>query len=279
MKYEDQLRKRLEEVGLSLDIYKTLPPKYIRLNPRKNVTQKDIETELGVKLTPVTGLHDVFMCSKPLVGTEASDKGIYYVQDLSSMIPILALEVRKKDSLLDLCAAPGTKSALAYDMVDGDLKLTCIDISSKRYTRMLKYFHTHGVMAETFHKDGRRFKSEPFDRVLVDAPCSGEGIITRYKDVLEESTFRVKRRAKLQLVLLKKGFELLKPGGLLVYFTCTLNKYENEKVLSKFLSKQKDATLYLPKIKLDVKLKQSEFGIRIIPGKTRGGFVSRIKKE
>ncbi|MBU0530868.1 MAG: RsmB/NOP family class I SAM-dependent RNA methyltransferase, partial [Nanoarchaeota archaeon] len=262
-----------EEVGLSLDIYKKLPPKYVRIVSGK--TQEGVQQKLGVKLTQVKGLKDVFVSSDPQVG-DCGD--MCHVQDLSSFVPVFSLEVRKKDSLLDLCAAPGLKSALAYDLVGGELELTCVDSSRKRYTKMLKYFKLHGIQANTYHMDGRRFRSGQFDKVLVDVPCSGEGVVSKFTDVSHESNSRVKRRVKVQYGLLKRGFDLLKPGGLLVYSTCTLNKYENEGVVSRFLKKHPDAVLDLPEIRLDLDVKQSEFGIRIIPGKTRGAFVSRVRK-
>jgi len=270
--FVSELKERLEEVGLSLDIYKKLPPKYIRI--QSNMKKEEVERELDTKLTSIKGLKNVYKSSS----IRLRECEGCYIQDLSSMISILSLDVRKKLSLLDLCAAPGLKSILAYDLTDGYIDLTCLDSNRKRYTKMLKIFKLNKIRADTYCTDGRRFKGGPFDRVLVDAPCSGEGIVSRFSDISHESTSKVKRRVKIQYGLLKHGFDLLKPGGLLVYSTCTLNKYENEGVISKFLKKHADATLDLPKMYLDLDLKQSEFGIRIIPGKTRGAFISRIRK-
>lgn len=268
----NDLERRLKEVGLSLDIYKKLPPKYVRLNPRKNITKEDLEKRLDTKLVPVKGFKNVFESSNPHL--EAS--GDFYVQDLSSLITVQSLDVRKGNSLLDLCSAPGLKSAYVYDLLGGDVKITCVEKDKKRYTKMLKNFKLYGIQAKTYHTDGRVFHSSKFDRVLVDVPCSGEGIVTKYDEALKFSTSHVKRNISLQLGLLRRGFDLLKPGGLLVYSTCTLNRYENEKVLEKFLRNCKNVKLDLPKINLNVK--KSEFGIRIIPGKTRGAFISRIRK-
>ncbi|MFH1978740.1 MAG: hypothetical protein ABIJ92_05425 [Candidatus Aenigmatarchaeota archaeon] len=269
----EQLRKRLEDVGLSLDIYKRLPPKYVRINPHFHVTKEELEKETG-KLEKLNNL-DIYRSSGVIHTGKLYDKGIYHIQDLSSVLPVLLLDLKKGDSVLDLCSAPGLKTCLIHDLAKTEI--TCVEKNRKRFNRMLKYFTLYGIRVKARCEDGVKFKGE-YDKVLVDAPCSGEGIVSKYDSILEESNHRVKRRSVTQKRLLQNGFNLLKPGGIIVYYTCTLNKYENDVVIQKFLKKSSNAKLDNKIPDIELKLKKSEFGFRIIPGLSRGGFVSRIRK-
>jgi 16S rRNA C967 or C1407 C5-methylase (RsmB/RsmF family) len=160
---------------------------------------------------------------------------------LASMAAVEQLAIPKDSgmSVLDVCAAPGMKSL--YLMLSRPaIQLFANDQSEDRLKRMKGIFRAHNVRAEHITKmDGinlqRRYDGQQFDRILLDAPCSGEGIIfSGDKATLTNwSTAKVKRLQQLQIKLLKSSWELLKPDGRLVYATCTLNLNENERVIRK----------------------------------------------
>lgn len=159
---------------------------------------------------------------------------------LASMAAVQFLSLTDAVNLLDLCAAPGMKSLYAAKM-HPHLQLHCNDVSYDRIERMKRLFDAHGVDAVITKSDARfihtQYPVESFERILVDAPCSGEGVALGgdVKMAAAWSPAKVKRLQQLQIKIVKSAWQLLKPGGRLIYGTCTLNKNENERVIKKTL--------------------------------------------
>ncbi|KAJ3320786.1 hypothetical protein HDV06_004797 [Boothiomyces sp. JEL0866] len=162
-------------------------------------------------------------------------------QSLSSMIPPYCMELKEGDTVLDVCAAPGGKSLLILEMIKNGL-LICNEIDKHRLKRLQtnidrmvpdKYLNNIQII----HGNGARIKNKQFDKILVDVPCSGEGIF----NIEDESSFvgwsiqNCKKRQSLQKKLLMNTIPLLKPNGIVVYSTCTLNTIENEQVVEYLL--------------------------------------------
>lgn len=158
---------------------------------------------------------------------------------LASMAAVHQLQLKDQHRLLDVCAAPGMKSLYASSLQELDLHSN--DLSFERIKRMERLFLKHGVKSTVSKHDASKiydqYPPESFDRILIDAPCSGEGLALTGNDkqTTAWSTAKVKRLQQLQIRILKAAWKLLKPGGRLVYATCTLNKNENERVIHKAL--------------------------------------------
>ena len=224
--------------------------------------------------------------------------GYFYVQDPASMIPPVVLNPKPGEIVLDMCAAPGSKSTqiAQYMKNKGVLylndnmpdRLKALEINVRRMgisNAIITYFQ--GSHLASLTKNGILF-----DKILLDAPCSGSGTIRKsYKTLLRYSTNFVKKSSILQKQLIRTAFTMLKPGGTIVYSTCTLEPDENESVISYLLDEFNSAKIEeinLPLNRSDVfkewngeKYNEDvEKCLRIYPqdNDTEGFFVARIKK-
>ena len=168
--------------------------------------------------------------------------GAYYLQEPSAMSAVTALDVKKDDAVLDMCAAPGSKStALAADC----RLLVANEINTARCQTLIGNIERLGISnALVLNSDSEAVANAfvgYFDKVLVDSPCSGEGMFRKHPNVLDEWTEElVKMCAKRSLEVLTNASKTLKEGGRLVYSTCTYNLEENEKTVLEFLDKNPD---------------------------------------
>lgn len=184
-------------------------------------------------------------------------EGRVYLQSLSSMIPPLVLDPRPGDAVLDIAAAPGSKTTQMAALMNNEGTIVAAEIDRVRADRLIFNIERQGVrIAEVVVRDGVTVADgypEHFDRVLVDAPCSGDGLFI----VDEPSTYRpwsrrvCKRCIASQRRLLEAGARALRSGGLLVYSTCTLNPEENELLVEDFLLRRGDRFSAVP-MRLDI---------------------------
>lgn len=174
--------------------------------------------------------------------------GVYYLQEPSAMAPAAFLPVEPGDKVLDLCAAPGGKSTALAAKLQGKGFLLSNDISASRCKPLLKNMEMAGVAnavitCESPEKLAGRF-TEYFDKVLVDAPCSGEGMFRREPSMVKSwSLEEVERYAGLQREILTSAAQMVKPGGYLLYSTCTFAREEDEQTVEYFLEQQEDFSL------------------------------------
>ncbi|WP_069649076.1 RsmF rRNA methyltransferase first C-terminal domain-containing protein [Caloranaerobacter ferrireducens] len=166
--------------------------------------------------------------------------GLYYIQEPSAMIPVEVLDPKPGDRVLDISAAPGGKATQIGAKLNGKGLLVANDISPKRVRALTKNIEMFGirnsiVTNETPERLAEKFKYF-FDKILVDAPCSGEGMFRKDpKSVKSWSKFSVKQCSEIQKDILKYIPRMLKPGGMLVYSTCTFSPEENEGTIEWFL--------------------------------------------
>ena len=174
--------------------------------------------------------------------------GVYYLQEPSAMAPAAFLPVEPEDRVLDLCAAPGGKSTALAAKLQGEGFLLSNDISASRCKPLLKNMEMAGVTnavitCEAPEKLAGRF-TEYFDKVLVDAPCSGEGMFRREPSMVKSwSLEEVERYAALQREILCSAAQMLRPGGFLLYSTCTFAKEEDEQTVEYFLEQHPEFSL------------------------------------
>ncbi len=176
-----------------------------------------------------------------------AEQGTIYMQSLSSMLAPLYLEPSSSDWVLDLAAAPGGKTSLVADLMNNKGQISAVEPVKDRFFRMQANLRRLGVQnAKLFLKDGRAvgtLKPDTFDRVLLDAPCSSESRMNVFD---EASTFhwsprKVKECARKQKRLILSGFDALKPGGVMLYCTCSFAPEENEAVVNHLLHKRQNA--------------------------------------
>ncbi|MSQ91125.1 MAG: RsmB/NOP family class I SAM-dependent RNA methyltransferase [Phycisphaerales bacterium] len=231
-------------------------PTAIRLNPLRADPR---ETLFALRAGGIT-LHEVswfdlaFTTSLPprqLQAHPAHGDGAFHIQSLSSMIPALLLNPQPGDAVLDLCAAPGSKTSQLAAMMNNKGQLIAVDSSRPRYYRLREVLRVLGAQADCICAHGERWgRGHPaqFDRILVDVPCSGEGRIHTGDDAALEdwSIAKVRRLASLQKALLHSAIDALRPGGTLVYSTCTFAPEENELVLQRALERYPDRIEIIP---------------------------------
>jgi NOL1/NOP2/sun family putative RNA methylase len=176
--------------------------------------------------------------------------GAVFMQNAASWLPVLALDPQPGERILDVCAAPGGKSSHIAAITNNQARLWVNDNSRGRLLRMQANLKRLGVTPEDMTlfdamQLSRKLDGQQFDKILLDAPCSGEGIMRydRSKDFATWSVAHVKRLQQLQKRILTQSWQLLAPGGTLVYSTCTMAPEEDEAVVDYLLRTHSDASI------------------------------------
>jgi len=221
--------------------------------------------------------------------------GYIYVQDAASMIPPLVLDPKSDDTVLDMCSAPGSKTTqIAQYMKNGGL-LIANDSDGVRLKALGINLQRSGVTNTIITQmQGRYFakKDLEFDRILLDAPCSGTGTIRKSLKTIDMwNPNMVRRLAGTQRQLLDSAWRVLRPGGTLVYSTCTLEPEEDEEVIDFALNRFEDAKVEKIKLKINrspsvLSFEGKEYdgrikdALRIWPqdNDTEGFFICKLKK-
>jgi len=184
--------------------------------------------------------------------------GLVYVQEAASMVPPLVLGPRPGERVLDVAAAPGSKATQMAAMMENSGLLLLNDISFERVRALVGNVDRAGCLnVAVCRTDGMllaRRVAGTCDRVLVDAPCSSEGTMRKTDEALERWSVRgIQRFERVQKGLIAAGFDALRPGGEMVYSTCTVAPEENEAVVDYLLARRPDAELLpvaLPGLKM-----------------------------
>jgi 16S rRNA (cytosine967-C5)-methyltransferase len=141
-----------------------------------------------------------------------------------------------------MCSAPGGKLTYMAELLKNSGKLIALDISSERMKKIKENCQKLGIENVDFQiGDARNYSTEPVDKILLDAPCSGLGVLGRNSDARwQKKKEDIKRLSKIQSAILFNASNLVKKGGVIVYTTCSLAEEENEKVIEQFLKQRKD---------------------------------------
>lgn len=225
--------------------------------------------------------------------------GYYYIQELASMLPVIALDPKPEEIILDLCAAPGSKTTQLASYMNNSGNIIANEMSLGRIKILASNLERCGV-ANTIitRKEGsaacKRFKKGniKFDKILIDAPCSGEGTLrSTTKTYLMWNLNTVKALSGMQKKLVSEAIEILKPGGTLVYSTCTHAPEENEAVVDFVL--KNFPQMKIKKITLPIKprpgilswqeekyAEEAKHACRIYPhdNNTEGFFIAKFVK-
>jgi 16S rRNA (cytosine967-C5)-methyltransferase len=242
-----------DRYGQILQANNAHPPMVLRLNTRRRPLADYLSdlTAVGLAGQPLSwtsaaqGDSVAVVLERP-VGVGALpgfEEGWVSVQDSGAQLAPRLLETRAGMRVLDACAAPGTKTGHLLESAPGPIDLTAVDIDGGRLGRVAENLRRLGLTARLVAADVRDRESfwdgRPYDRILVDAPCSGTGVIRRHPDIkLLRRAQDVASFAQTQLEILRAAFGLLAPGGRLVYATCSVLPPENEGVVGRFLEEE-----------------------------------------
>jgi len=181
------------------------------------------------------------------------DEGRVTVHDVSAGLAAELLTAESGSRVLDLCAAPGGKLLSIYQRMQGQGQIVAVEISEERAALLRENLSRVGAESVEMHAaDARAFTAEPFDAVLADVPCSGLGLLRKHPDVRwRRKSHHLPLQHKLQAEILAHAAELVKPGGVMVYSTCSILPSENSEIVNVFLKSfpefhKEDARGFLP---------------------------------
>lgn len=288
------------------DVFKKYTLSFLRKSIRVNTLKIGVE-ECARRLSKDWNLEPILWCKEGFfiehkggrldVGNTLEHAlGYYYVQEAASMIPPVVLNPEPGDVVLDMAASPGSKSSQIVQYMKNSGVLIANDVKGDRLAALginLQRIGSYNTIITLMQGENYAKTGIQFDKVLLDAPCSGTGTIRKSpKTILMWNPDMVKRLSRVQKKLIMTAWQVLKPGGTLVYSTCSSEPEENEGVVSFLLENVKDARM----IEIDLPLKRTdavlEFDgqsyhtevhncLRLWPqdNDTEGFFVAGIKKE
>ncbi len=265
------------------------PPFWVRLNERRldrAAFEAALAASAGAAVAEAApGISGALRLDKPvdvhdLPGFAA---GHVSVQDAAAQFAAPLLDARAGHRVLDACAAPGGKTGHILERADG-IELVALDSDERRLERVSATAKRLGVTCDVRHgraeQPGGWWDGRPFDRILLDAPCSATGVIRRHPDIkVLRRADDVERLAAGQLAICKALWPLLSPGGRLVYATCSILKEENVAVVQQFLDTHEDAAARWPD-HVPALGRPAGFGRQVLPGEAGldGFFYACIEK-
>ncbi|MCJ8010388.1 RsmB/NOP family class I SAM-dependent RNA methyltransferase [Paenibacillus sp. KQZ6P-2] len=251
--FEERMKSLLQEqYDRFLASYNHKPFSGLRVNTLK-ISVEDMITLSPWQLKPIPWCPTGFY-------TETGDRpgrhpyyhaGLYYIQEPSAMAPVELLDVQPGERVLDLCAAPGGKSTQIAAKLKGQGLLVSNDLNAERTKALAKNLELYGV------RNGVVLQEHPdriagkfpyfFDKILVDAPCSGEGMFRKDEDMVRQwNADSPAKYAAMQRDILRTAAGMLKPGGRMVYSTCTFSPEENEAIIAEFLAEHEHFHVQAP---------------------------------
>ena len=279
-----------DHVDSIIEANNTQPPMTLRVNQKQNNQTQYLELlkKADIIATSTHTSCDGVSLESPVdvMKLPGFSNGAVSVQDEAGQLSAHFLDLQSDQRILDACCAPGGKTCHILELLESKNKkntnLVAIDISEKRLERVKENLVRLDLEAELIACDAVETKAwwdgVPFDRILLDAPCSATGVIRRHPDVkLLRKPTDIDKLAILQLTLLKALWPLLRDNGILLYATCSTLPQENDKVISNFINCTPGAAS--EKINLDVGIKTST-GLQLLP-KTGGhdGFYYALLRK
>lgn len=278
---EDRLEKMLQANN-------GIPETVIQVNTLKISTEAlicELE-EKGIAVQPHPWMPDCLTLSGTgnLEQLEAFRSGKFYVQDAAARLSVVCAQIPEKAQVLDCCAAPGGKSFAAAIAMNGTGKVCACDVHPHK-TALIQNGASRLALTNisVFLQDATQERAgwqESMDVVIADVPCSGYGIIRKKPDIRYKNLETMRELPGLQLKILKQQAGYVKPGGTLLYSTCTLVREENEGVVERFLSENED--FYREALSLPAVFPENRSGmLTLVPGEyeTDGFFICRLRRR
>ena len=222
-------------------------PRYVRVNLLRNHGRTSLPStlkDLGAKLTKVDGEPSIYTLDGPLsTFSKFFDEGIFQIQDMASFLAVRAADPHSGERVLDVCAAPGGKTATLAQFMKNKGAIISIDYSRKRIQSWKREVDRLGVrIAEPVVTDASNHSIRgAFDLILIDPPCSGTGVLDRNPRMKWHlSAELIQRYSMIQQDIIESVVPLLSEEGRVLYCTCSVTREENEDVVSSFLSRHPD---------------------------------------
>ena len=290
----NQFLERYKQLGQEFNPEDVKIKNALRVNTLKS-NEKEVIDRLNAKLTKILFLKNGYYYESEfsMAATPEHLQGYYYLQEAASQLPAEILEPKETDLVLDMCASPGSKTTQLAMLMNNKGKIIALDSENVRLPKLQNNLERCGVTNTITYKKDARYVQDlglKFDKILLDAPCSGNFAIEP-DWFLERKLEDVKVLVKTQRQLLQAAIDVLKPGGILVYSTCSLEPEENELNINWLLNEYKDVELEKIEIDMGDPGLTKAFGKEINPGlakcrrfwphktNTQGFFIAKIKKK
>ncbi|TLY28429.1 MAG: 16S rRNA (cytosine(967)-C(5))-methyltransferase RsmB [Ignavibacteria bacterium] len=238
-----------EELERLLAANNEIPTLTLRINKLKIVPAEFLSILDNGKITyQGSSFIDYFIKLKSLSGISQMNifqKGLFSIQDESAALPVLLLAPEPGDRVIDMCAAPGGKTTFIAELMNNRGEILAVDKYESRLNMVKLNCERLGISNVRLHVgDATQLETPPADRVIVDVPCSGLGTLRKKPDIKwKREPEDIPRLVAQQLHLLERAAELVRPGGVLVYSTCTTEPEENASQLKAFLERHPDYRL------------------------------------
>lgn len=275
-----------EEISTKIENgYKAQRPVTLRVNNLKTSLEKAKEKldEAQIEYETISWYEKALIIKnvreEKIRKLEIYENGEIYLQSLSSMLPPIILEPEAGENILDMTAAPGGKTTEIAALTENKAYITACEKNKIRAERLKFNLQKQGVKSANIMVEDARKLSDyfSFDKILLDAPCSGSGTENIFDKNFSKEL--VERSVKFQEELLSKALKILKPGGEMVYSTCSILKQENEKVLERVLSKGNAQIEAITVQDIEVLPSKIAGTITVCPTENyEGFFVAKIKK-
>ena len=267
-----------------LKFNQSVPSLYLRINSYK-ITKKELIELLkkeSIEVEQVENFSDFLKVTKGNpIHSKIFDEGLFYIQDPSHSLPVLLLQPKKNEKILDLCSAPGGKATYIQELTKNKTKLFLNDISLKKKMLIKDNFKRLGLGFEKLTlQEAEKFQSfDEFDKILIDAPCSGSGNFRRHPESRwNKDEEQLEQLKQLQLDILKRASKYVKKGGIIVYSTCSIFDDENSEIVENFLEYDQDFILENTEGLDEFKISQGTFAVNPGIHHHEGSFAARIKR-
>lgn len=283
----------IEKTREMCEVNLTAPLQTARVNLTRISREEclDLLEDEGFDVEPSPIIPEAIKCLRGnLASSKAFKYGLLTIQDESSMLAAYALGIKEEEVILDACAAPGGKSSHIAEKLGNSGKVVSLDLHEHKVKLIVKNAERLGLENIDARKmDSRQaaehFEKESVDRILLDAPCSGLGVMRRKPDMkYTKKEHDLSQLQSIQLSLLESVAPLLKAGGTLVYSTCTVDKSENQEVVDKFLSEHhgfEGDHEFVERMPEAVKPLISGFDVQILPQDfgSDGFYIACLRKK
>ncbi len=243
---------------------------------------KELLDSVNLKYSPGRYLPEFFKLQNltNITAWEYFGKGFFNIQDESAGLACRLMDVSDGMRILDLCAAPGGKTAYLAALMHSTGEIVALDRFESRLKLLENNMNRLGITnVKTIETDAMEFNDEPFDRVLADVPCTGTGTLSKKPDIKwKKDLFDLRGILKTQQKLLGKAAQLVKPGGIVVYSTCSIEPEENFQVVKKFLDENPNFKLESAQDKFPPEILDENGCVQTFPHRHKmdGAFAAKL---
>jgi len=253
------------------------------LTSREEVERQLQEAEIKYEISPIHPDSIMITSLRDIRSLPAFNEGFVSVQDASATLAVKLADPKPGMTVYDLCAAPGGKAVHAGELMRNSGRIVALELYESKLRLISENAQRSKIdIVETVHGDAREFlPEEPADVVIVDAPCSGLGTLSKKPDIKWRRTLDdIRKMARKQLEILDHAADLVKPGGVLLYSTCTIEQEENSDVVNTFLERHPNFALEPAEQFLPAEVCKDGF-LQTYPHEHRsdGAFGARLRRK